>query len=34
MSLQGAYLQKNFNDPAEQDITDLNLKVVLRKLIW
>ncbi|MCW5804486.1 MAG: translocation/assembly module TamB domain-containing protein [Deltaproteobacteria bacterium] len=34
VSLQGAYLNRNFNDPAEQDITDYNVKLVLRRFIW
>jgi len=30
ISMQGGYLSKNFNDPAEQDIEDWNLKLVFR----
>lgn len=32
VSVQGGYLGKNFNDPAEQDITDWSLKTVFRLL--
>jgi hypothetical protein len=32
ISVQGGYLGKNFNDPAEQDITDYSLKMVYRIL--
>ncbi|HEU0034083.1 MAG TPA: translocation/assembly module TamB domain-containing protein [Kofleriaceae bacterium] len=32
-SVQGGYLSKNFNDPAEQDIEDWNLKFVKRLFI-
>jgi hypothetical protein len=30
ISVQGGYLGKNFNDPAEQDITDYSAKMVFR----
>jgi len=29
LNLEGGYLNKNFEDPAEQDITDGNVKGVL-----
>ncbi|MEO8700810.1 MAG: translocation/assembly module TamB domain-containing protein [Kofleriaceae bacterium] len=33
ISFQGGYLRKDFNDPAEQDIVDGNIKVVFRFFI-
>ena len=33
VSVQGGYLNKNFNDPAEQDIEDWSLKLVYRLFI-
>jgi hypothetical protein len=33
VSLQGGYLNKNYYDPAEQDIEDINLKLVYRLFI-
>jgi hypothetical protein len=33
LSLQVGYLSKNFNDPAEQDIVDANVKLVFRLFI-
>ncbi|MBA2545231.1 MAG: translocation/assembly module TamB domain-containing protein, partial [Deltaproteobacteria bacterium] len=32
ISVQGGYLGKNFNDPAEQDISDVSVKTVFRLL--
>jgi hypothetical protein len=32
VTVQGGYLGKNFNDPAEQDITDYSVKAVIRLL--
>jgi len=33
ISLQGGYLNQNYYDPAEQDITDINVKLVYRVFI-
>ncbi len=33
ISLQGGYLNQNYNDPAEQDIEDFNVKLVYRRFI-
>ena len=34
LTLQGGYLSKNYTDPAELDIVDKSLKLVLRLFLW